>query len=475
MNMQTKQKFSQVLVAVIVVLTVTVSTFSPSLALGQSGDGLKRQYNAENGRVSFIGPESGHVLSAQKALGTFMRPQDPGMSLAKRFAPEFGIDDPERNLAEMKVSKPGDGRVTVRYQQTYQGIPVMGGELIVNTNEQGDLYSMNGEVSPGLSLQTQPEIASDKAQAAALGAVAKWYQGTPVDFVTSEPELWIYDESLLQPSTRPVELVWRMDVTPKNSSLPVHELVLVDARRGSISLHFNQIDTAWKSLTSNITNQKNISETTKSLQESGWPIYFEVALDETRGWIYCSDSAGDKVDVISMTTLQLIKSFNLSSGANPKGIALNPDGSELAVAQYGASSILFLDPTNGDVVASITPAGTHGLNVPWDVVYGRPGRLYSSGSPSSYGIDYIHVIDTTTHTEINKSGYIIRNSPFLTISADKNSLFANDSGKFSKFDISTDTISTPTWAPSSFFSTQYILLPDESNFLLTIDKFGAET
>ena len=37
----------------------------------------------------------------------------------------------------------------VRYQQNYQGIPVMGGELIVNTDENGDLYSMNGEVSIG--------------------------------------------------------------------------------------------------------------------------------------------------------------------------------------------------------------------------------------------------------------------------------------------------------------------------------------
>ena len=155
----------------------------------------ERQYNAESGKVSFIGPESGRVLSSQKDLGTFIRPQDPAMALAKRFAPEFGIDDPERELTEMKTSRPGDGRMTVRYQQTYQGIPVMGGELIVNTNEQGDLYSMNGEVSPDLSFQTQAEIASEKAQDAALQAMVKWYQGTPADFITTKPELWIYDES----------------------------------------------------------------------------------------------------------------------------------------------------------------------------------------------------------------------------------------------------------------------------------------
>ena len=133
----------------------------------KAGDGLKRQVNAESGRVQFSSaPESGRVLPASKALGTFIRPQDPALALANRYAPEFGIKDPARELSEIKTSHPADGRVTVRDQQNYQGIPVLGvGELIVNTNpENGDLYSMNGEVSPDLALQisspqgTQPTI-----------------------------------------------------------------------------------------------------------------------------------------------------------------------------------------------------------------------------------------------------------------------------------------------------------------------------
>jgi Zn-dependent metalloprotease len=134
----------------------------------------------------------------------------------------------------------------VRYQQTYQGIPVLGGELIVNTNDRGDLYSMNGEVSPDLSLQTQPGIDSAQAAETALQGMAKWYEQSPADFVTTDPELWIFDESLLRPSTRPAELVWRMEVTGREVGLPVRELVLVNARSGTVSLHFNQVDTAWE-------------------------------------------------------------------------------------------------------------------------------------------------------------------------------------------------------------------------------------
>ena len=243
--MFTNRKFASMFSSLIIILSLTFSGFQPVSVSAQGGDGIKRQVNAESGRVSFIGPESGRALAATKALGTFIRPTDPAMALAKRFAPEFGLRNPERELSEMQASRPEGGRVTVRYQQNYEGIPVMGGELIVNTNQNGDLYSMNGEVSPHLSLQTQPTIDSAQARESALQALAKWYQKTPADFAASEPELWIFDESLLQPSTRPVELVWRMEVTAADNSMPVRELVLVNAQRGGISLHFNQIDTAW--------------------------------------------------------------------------------------------------------------------------------------------------------------------------------------------------------------------------------------
>jgi Zn-dependent metalloprotease len=235
------------IISVIVVFTVLFSSFSLPSVSAQGGDGLNRQVNPQNGKVSFLGPETGRTLSAARALGTFLRPQNPAMALAKRFGTEFGLRNPERELTEMKTNRPDEGRVTVRYQQNYDGVPVMGGELVVNTNENGDLYSMNGEVSADLSLSTQPAIGSEQARQTALQAVAKWYQKSPDDFTTSEPELWVYDESLLRPSTRPAELVWRMDVTPLDSAMPVRELVLINAQRGNISLHFNQTDTAWHS------------------------------------------------------------------------------------------------------------------------------------------------------------------------------------------------------------------------------------
>jgi Zn-dependent metalloprotease len=233
--------------SIFVILTILFSGFPVHTTLAQGQDGLKRQVNPQTGKVSFLGPENGTSLSASQALGAASpaRPGDPARALARRFGLEFGLKSPDRDLSPMKTHRAENGRIMARYQQTYQGVPVIGGELIVNTNDSGDLYSMNGEVSPDLSLSTQPMVDSEQARKVALQAAAKWYQKTLEYFVTTEPKLWIYDESLLRPSTRPAELVWRMEVTPTDVGMPVRELVLVNAHRGSISLHFNQVDTAW--------------------------------------------------------------------------------------------------------------------------------------------------------------------------------------------------------------------------------------
>ena len=261
-------------ISIVIILSMLVPGTPIKLVSAQAQDGLRGQVNSQTRKVSFIEPESGTVLPASAALGISPATplQDPGMALLKRFGPEFGVKDPERDLSEARTNHRPDGRLTVHYQQNYRGVPVIGGELIVNTDVDGALYSMNGEVSPKLLLSTQPTFDPKGAKQIALRAAAKWYQKASEDFLVSEPELWIYDESLLRASSRPAELVWRMEVTPKEVGLPVRELVLVNAEKGSISLHFNQIDTAWKTFSkkkaipttreSSSTRLASVSETT---------------------------------------------------------------------------------------------------------------------------------------------------------------------------------------------------------------------
>lgn len=193
-----------------------------------------------------------------------------------------------------------------------------------------------------------------------------------------------------------------------------------------------------------------------------WPIYHEIVLDEARGWIYGSDNAGNKIDVISMTTLQLVKSYTLTNGASPRGIALSPDGEELAVAQNGLGTLLFIDPDKnsgqGEVVATLEPTATY--QQPWKVIYGRMGRLYTSDNVMN---STIRVVDTTTHTVITSSVASFYGCLDLVLSTDKNTLYANQAlistPTLYKLDVSTDdpTVLTYTRHTSGYDGGKFIL------------------
>ncbi|HSB01867.1 MAG TPA: hypothetical protein VLE49_14550, partial [Anaerolineales bacterium] len=212
--MTSTRKFTQAVLSLTMILSMVLSLLQtqPVVAAGgptqgPTSDSVKKEVNSETGKVSFLVPAGGRSSVSAAAWGVDVRNPvaDPGMAVAKQFAPEFGVQNPEQDLTVMETSQQQDGRVTVRYQQTYQGIPVFGGELMVNTNQNGDLYSMNGEVSQGLSIDTQPAITAEQAIEIAKQSMVKWHGGKPADYQQTQPSLWIYDEQLVRPSDLPIK------------------------------------------------------------------------------------------------------------------------------------------------------------------------------------------------------------------------------------------------------------------------------
>jgi len=239
------------LVSILLAVIIGASTVTPGLAVTPSrppqllppGDDATRAYHDQTGKLRFLGAQPGSAIAipgAQEATTV----EDRAMAALSVYGQEFGLSNPVEELQVMKAPASTGNPAFVRYQQVYQGVPVVAGEMIVGTDEVGNLLSMSGEVSPQPSLSVTPDIAAEQARTTALEAVAKWYELTPADLTATEPELWVYDERLLLPSTRPIELVWRMGVTATDLQ-PIDELVLVNAHTGGISLHFNQIDTEW--------------------------------------------------------------------------------------------------------------------------------------------------------------------------------------------------------------------------------------
>src|ERR687891_151994 len=115
--MRTKHNFTQSVSSLVLILILTVSTFRAPAVHAQGAGGIKRQVNAQTGEVSFLLPERGIVLPAREALNGMSldeRRADPAMALVKRFGAEFGLENPARELVEIRSSTLDDGRIKVR-------------------------------------------------------------------------------------------------------------------------------------------------------------------------------------------------------------------------------------------------------------------------------------------------------------------------------------------------------------------------
>ncbi len=214
-----------------------------ALVAGLKAQGARLGYHRQTGLVNFIGARSQSPVYLS-TVSPALTAADNAQAVMQVYGPLFGIHDSANELAVKKQGAYADGRSMVRYQQRYQGIPVIGGELIVNMDRNGGLLSLNGETSPRLSLALTPKITAAQARETALAAVARGYNLAAERLSASDPELSIYDPRLLSPSSFPASLVWRLEVSANDRTLPIREFVLVDAALGHIALHFNQIHQA---------------------------------------------------------------------------------------------------------------------------------------------------------------------------------------------------------------------------------------
>src|ERR1043165_1525562 len=111
----------------------------------------KHGRNPETGKVSFIGngdPISVPGVSTAKGLTIESR----AMGMANAYGAEFGLKNPSQELKLLKSEKDDTGNDLIHYQQTYNGVPILAGEMIVNMNSNGELLSISGEISSNLAL-----------------------------------------------------------------------------------------------------------------------------------------------------------------------------------------------------------------------------------------------------------------------------------------------------------------------------------
>ena len=208
-----------------------------------TGDGIRISYHAQTGKVRFIGTDRGHSIPRPEGAQADADPEQAARAFLDIYGRLFGLRDQATELAVLRSRAADGNRSFVRFQQVYQGVPVVGGELVIQVDAESNVLSASGEVLPDLELDVAPTIDVGTAQQTAVGVVAKSYKAQEDRLTVTEPKLWIYNPVLLGPGANINELVWLMEVQSEELR-PIRELVLVDAEHGFVTLHFNQIETA---------------------------------------------------------------------------------------------------------------------------------------------------------------------------------------------------------------------------------------
>lgn len=206
--------------------------------------GVTMSTDAKTGKVRSIGTELSSPIPQLASLSPDASAEEAARGFLSEYGQLFGLIDQAGQLVATRTYDTGDGRSFVRFQQAYHGVPVLGGELVVQVISEGhSILSANGEIATTMSVDTVAMVSSSDAKATALGVVSKEYGYAATALLVGEPQLWIYNPSILGVNQDRSALVWRTEVRSADG-LPIRELVLVNAHLGFVALHFNQIDTA---------------------------------------------------------------------------------------------------------------------------------------------------------------------------------------------------------------------------------------
>ena len=188
---------------------------------------------------SFIGSEPGRPLPRPDGLPATARPERVAREFLAARGRAFGIGT--STTLELMGERPATaGRSSVRFQQVLDGVPVLGGELIVNLDSRGRILSASGETETSTSFASRPSVSAAAARETARAVVGRQEEMSAAALHASTPKLWVYDSRLMGgPGLGRPTLVWRVEVSGGTAG-SVNELVLVDARLGSVALQFSQ-------------------------------------------------------------------------------------------------------------------------------------------------------------------------------------------------------------------------------------------
>ncbi|MFV2176705.1 M4 family metallopeptidase [Actinomadura sp. LOL_016] len=128
---------------------------------------------------------------------------------------------PDERVVRRGVTSGLKGLQHVAYERVYKGLPVLGGDFVVTTDETGGVLSTSVGQDRGLDVATAPAVPAERAAKIARARVDEVAQ-------TSEPRLLVLADGAGR-------LVYETVVTGTDGGAPTRLHVLVDARTGKVA------------------------------------------------------------------------------------------------------------------------------------------------------------------------------------------------------------------------------------------------
>lgn len=207
------------------------------------GPGVRVTWNRDTHVPAALSGTAARPVATAASLGSPATPSAAADAFMARHGDLFGVSGAGRGLTVSAVV-PDDDRTFVRYQQTYRGLPVLAGELIVQVGPQRQIVSVAGRTSPSLDLAVRPSIGPALARRLAIAATAGQERVKASTLRASAPRLAIYDAAVTgDPRALPGgRLAWHVEV--RSASGLIDEWVAIEATRGGVLAAFNQVDSA---------------------------------------------------------------------------------------------------------------------------------------------------------------------------------------------------------------------------------------
>ena len=158
-------------------------------------------------------------------------PSSAALSFLNQIKGIYRMKDPYQEMRVYLVQEDDLGYRHIRLRQFYQGLPVIGSELVVHINRDQKIYQVNGRYSPQIDNSVAPQITPEVA----VQSGAKYLAGLSFS-VASPPQLVIY------PSGNRYYLAYRYLLSGTDNKGNAFALVhYVDAQTGIILNRYNDV------------------------------------------------------------------------------------------------------------------------------------------------------------------------------------------------------------------------------------------